>query len=86
MLSEPADRGRLDAAHLLLVDHFQRMPEPTAALLLDLHHEQTATAPQDEVDLVPADARVGLEEPVAAKPVVVEGAALAAVHAASTEA
>ena len=71
------------AARLLGVDHLERMTEAVAALLLDLDHEQPAPSAQDEIELVAAGAGVGVEQAVAAKPVVAEGAALAAIHAAS---
>ena len=59
------------------------MPEIGAAFLLDLDDENAAPAPEDEVELVAAGAHVGLEQPIAAKPVVAKRAALAAIHAAS---
>ena len=80
---EPGSRRARHAARLLGIDHLQRMTEGGAALLLDLDHDQTAPSAQDEVELVAAGAGVGLEQAVAAKPVVAKGAALAAIHAAS---
>ena len=58
--------------------------EVAPALLLHLDDEQPPAAPQDQVELVAADAGVRGDEPVAAEPVVEKGAALAAIHAAST--
>jgi hypothetical protein len=60
------------------------MPVRRARFLLHLDHEEPSAPPQHEVELVATDTRVRRQEPVAAEPVVVEGAALAAVHAAST--
>jgi hypothetical protein len=76
----------MDAAHLLLVDHLERIAVGRAALLLHLDDEQPHAATQDQVELVPPHTRIRLEEAVPAKPVVEKGAALAAVHAASTAA
>ena len=59
------------------------MPEAGAALLLDLDNEETAPPSQDEVELVAARTGVGLEQAVAAEPIVAKGAAFAAIHAAS---
>ncbi len=84
MRAEPACRSGVDSAHLLLVDHLERIAEGSAALLLHLDHEQPLASTQDQVELVPPHARVRLDEAVATEPVVGEGAALAAVHAAST--
>ena len=72
---EPGSRRVRHAARLLGVDHLERMTEAVAALLLDLDHEQPTTSTQDEIELVAARARVGVEQAVAAKPVVTEGAA-----------
>jgi hypothetical protein len=59
------------------------MAERGAGLLLDLHHENVPTAPEYEVELVAPDASIGVEEPVAAEPVVAKGDSLAPVHATS---
>jgi hypothetical protein len=59
------------------------VPEAGAALLLHLDEEQAAASAQHEVELVTAGTRIRVEEAVPAKPVVEEGAPLAAVHAAS---
>lgn len=83
MLGQPCLCSGVYAPHLLCVDHLQRMPELGAALLLHFDHEQPAPAAQHEIELVPADTRVGVEETVAAKAIVAESAPLAAVQAAS---
>ena len=83
---EPAGRGDVDSPHLLLVDHLERIAEATASFFLHLDDEQPLATPENQVELVPPDARVRRDEPIPTKPVVDEGAALAAVHAASTEA
>ena len=80
---EPRLRRARHAARLLGVDHLERMSEGGTAFLLDLDNEQPPTSAQDEVELVPARACVGVEQAVAAKPVVEKSAALAAIHAAS---
>jgi len=59
------------------------MSEAGTALLLHLDDYEPTAAPEDEVELVAADAGIRLEEAVAANPIVSEGAALAAIHAAS---
>jgi hypothetical protein len=63
---KPCLRSRPHTANLLLVDHLQRMPELGAAFLLHLHDEKAAAPPQDEIELVAADARVGVEKSVTA--------------------
>jgi len=83
---QPTGRRRLDAPHLLLVDHLERVAECRATLLFHLDDEQPIPSPEHEVELVPADARIRFHEPVATKPVVTKGAALAAIHAASSAA
>ena len=83
MRREPAHRRSVHSASFFLVDHLERMSERLAAFLLHLDDEDSTTAPHYEIKLVPPDARVGREEPVAAKSVVAEGAPLSAVHAAS---
>ncbi len=80
---EPGSRRARHAAPLLGIDHLQGMTEGGSTFLLDLDHDQAAPSAQDEVELVAAGAGVGVEQAVAAKPVVAEGAALAAIHAAS---
>jgi hypothetical protein len=62
------------------------MAERATRLLLHLDEEQRATATQDEIQLVPPYADVRVDEAVSAEPVVGKGAALAAIHAASTSA
>ena len=79
---QPCVRSGVDAPHLLGVDHLERMPELGAALLLHLDHHETAAAPQHEIQLVATDPRVSVQKPIAAKAIVAEGAALAAIHAA----
>jgi hypothetical protein len=74
----------VDATHLLLVDHLEGVTERAAALLLHLDDKEAVASPEHEIELVPADADVRVHEPVSAKPVVEECAALAAIHAAST--
>ena len=59
-------------------------PNARAGLLLDLDDQQRAAAAEDEVELVAARTGVRGEQAVAAEPIVEEGAALAAVHAASS--
>ncbi len=59
------------------------MPERGTALLLHLRDHEPAAAPEHEVELVAADARVRVEQAVATEPVVQERAPLAAIHAAS---
>jgi hypothetical protein len=54
-----------------------------AALLLHLDDEDAAAAPQNEVELVTADACVRFEEPVPPTSVVPESVLLSAIHAAS---
>lgn len=81
--SQPGLRPLADAPYLLAIDHLQWIPELGAPLLLHLDDEQPPPAPKDEIELVPADPRVGVEEPVAAEAIVAEGAPLAAIHAAS---
>lgn len=81
--SEPTMRGDSNAPHLLAVDHLERMPETRTALLLDLDEDESAATPEHEVDLVVPDPRVRGEQAVSTKAVVAEGAALAAIHAAS---
>ena len=80
---EPPARSHPHAANLLLVDHLERVPERRASLLLHLDEQHSPAATEDEVELVASDARVRVEQAVAAKPVVAEGAALARVQAAS---
>ena len=81
--SEPRTSRCPYAARLLRVDHLQGMPETDTAFFLDFDHQDAAPSTQDEVELVAARASVGLEQAVAAEPVVAEGEALAAIHAAS---
>jgi hypothetical protein len=83
MCSEPSTSRRPHAPALLRVDHLERVAEVLPALLLDLHDEQTPASPENEIELVAAGADVRVDEPVAAKPVVAKGTALAAIHTAS---
>ena len=83
MCGEPRAGGRQHAALLLRVDHLERMSERGAAFLLHLDDDETTATPEDEVELVAAGAGVGVEEAVAAEPVVAESAALPAIHVAS---
>jgi hypothetical protein len=80
---EPGVRGGVHSSHLLLVDHFERIPVLGTSLLLHLDHDEAAAAPQHEIEFVSTYARVGVEQVVSAKSVVAEGAPLAAIHAAS---
>jgi hypothetical protein len=80
---EPRADGRFHATLLLCVDHLERVPERKAAFLFDFHHDEATATPENEVELVAAGACVRFEESVAAKTVVPESAALAAIHAAS---
>jgi hypothetical protein len=59
------------------------MSEVLAAFLLDLDYEKPAAAPEDQVELVASSVGVRVEQPVAAKPIVAESTAFAAIHAAS---
>jgi hypothetical protein len=59
------------------------MAERAAGLRLDLDHEHTTTASQDEVELVPPYSGVRVQEAVAAESVVPKGDSLAPVHATS---
>jgi hypothetical protein len=79
---QPCLRSGMDAPHLLGVDHLERIPELNPTLLFHLDHEQSASAPQHEIELVPTDAPVGVEESVSAQSVVTESAPFAAIHAA----
>jgi len=81
--SEPRTSGRQHATLLLGIDHLEGMTEPGSPLLLHCDDDETTTAPENEVELVAACTRVGFEQSIAAEPVVEEGAALAAIHAAS---
>lgn len=81
--SEPGSRGKRHPTRLLSVDHLERMPEAVSPLLLDLDHQQAPASAQYEIELVTAGPRICLEQAIAAEPIVLEGAALAAIHAAS---
>ncbi len=83
MSREPGPGSELHPAHLLLVDHLERMPEGISALLLDLYHEHATPSTQDKIELISASASVGLEQAIPAEPIVTKGAALAAIHAAT---
>jgi hypothetical protein len=83
---EPGVRGGVHSPHLLLVDHFERVPVLGTSLLLHLDYDEAASASQHEIELVATNARVGVEKSVSAQSVVAEGASFAAVHAASTTA
>ena len=83
MPREPRARRRANAARLLGVHHLERVAEAVAALLLHLDDHDPPPAPDDEVELVPAHARVGVEQAIATEPVMKQRAALAAIHAAS---
>jgi hypothetical protein len=85
MRGQPTRSGGPDATDLLLVDHLERVAELGTTLLFDLDDEDAPAAPEHEVELVAADAHVRCQQAVAPESVVVEGAALAAVHAASTD-
>ena len=79
---EPGVSGGVHSPHLLLVDHLERVAVPGTSFLLDLDYHEPAAAPQHEIELVAADARVGVEESVSAQSVVTESAPFAAIHAA----
>jgi len=78
---QPCVRSGVDAPHLLLVDHLERVPVAGTSLLLYLDHDEAAAAPQHEIELVATNARVGVEKSVSAKSVVTESAPFAAIHA-----
>ncbi len=80
---EPSRSRAPYVAHLLLVDHLERMPEGITALLLHLDDQDAAPPSQHEIELVAADARIRREQPVSTEAVVAEGDSLAPVHAAS---
>jgi hypothetical protein len=80
---EPGVRGGVHSSHLLLVDHFERIPVLGTSLLLHLDHDEAATPAENEIELVSANAGVGVEKSVAAKAIVAEGASLSVIHAAS---
>jgi hypothetical protein len=84
MRGKPAGSGGVYATSLLVVDHLERVAEHGAALRLHLDHDEASPTPQDEVELVASDSRVGRDQAVSTEPVVAERAALAAVHAASS--
>jgi len=83
MRRKPRARGGQHAPHLFRIDHLERMSEAGATLLLHLDDDEPTATPEDEVELVSASASIRLEEAIAADPIVPEGAALAAIHAAS---
>jgi hypothetical protein len=76
MRREPAFRGTAQAALLLGSDHFSRLSEAVAALLLHLTEDDPRTAPGDHVELVAGRPDVRPEEPVPTQPVVPDGPAL----------
>jgi hypothetical protein len=82
MRCEPPLCRRVNPPELLLVDHLERVPVTDAALLLHLDDEDSATASQYEVELVRADTRVRIEQPVSTQPIVPESALLSPIHAA----
>jgi hypothetical protein len=83
MRGEPRAGAGEDTAPLLGPDHLQRIAEAVAAFLLHLSDDDTATAPNHEIELATARADVRGEKPVAAEPIRAKGATLAAIHAAS---
>jgi hypothetical protein len=83
MRCKPGVRRRLDAPHLLRIDHLEGIAVLDPALLLHLDHDEAATPAENEIELVSANAGVGVEKSVAAKAIVAEGASLSVIHAAS---
>jgi hypothetical protein len=79
---QPCLRSGVDAPHLLLVDHLERVAVPGTSLLLHLNDDEAPPAPQHEIELVATNARVGVEESVSAQSVVTKSAPFAAIHAA----
>jgi hypothetical protein len=63
---------------LLCGDHLERMTERAAALALDLAEDDPASAPDDQIELVPACPDVRPEDPIPAQAVVERRAALEA--------
>jgi hypothetical protein len=84
MRGEPGRRGCAYPARFLRVNHLQRVTEVRAALLLHLDDDDAAAASKHEVELVPTHVCVRVEQAIPTQPVVEEGAALAAVHAATS--
>ena len=80
---QPGAGGGQHAALLLRVDHLEGVPEGGSPLLLHFDDHHTTTTPENEVELIATYACVGVKQPIAAKPIVAESAALAAIHAAS---
>jgi hypothetical protein len=76
MRREPTFRSTAQAALLLGSDHFSRLSEAVAALLLHLTEDEPRTAPGDHVQLVAGRPGVRPEDPVAAQPVVPDSPAL----------
>ena len=73
---EPRLRGEPQPSQLLLVDHLERVTEPSAGLPLDLAKDEPPAAPDDQVELVTARPDVRAENAVAAQAVVAGGASL----------
>jgi len=62
MRHEPRSCRLPDAAHLLRVDHLERIAVTDARFSLDLAEDECATAADDQVELVAADPDVGAQE------------------------
>src|SRR5439155_8423227 len=73
---EPRLGSLAQAALLLLRDHLERIAVSVAALRLHLDERELPSAAHDEIELVPADPDVRLQDAVTAQPVVPPRAAL----------
>src|SRR5205823_8453183 len=73
---EPHLRCLAQPALLLLRDHLERIAVSVAALRLHLDERELPSAAHDEVELVPADPNVRLQDPVSPQAVVPPRAAL----------
>jgi len=73
---EPVLRGPANAALLLGANHLGRVAEVLSRPHLDLAEDEPGAAADDEVELVPPTARIGVENPVTAQPVVAADTAL----------
>ena len=73
---KPGLSGEAQPSQLLLVDHLERVADPSPVFPFTSQNTSRRPRPDDQVELVPAGPDVGVENAVAAEAIVAGGALL----------